>query len=301
MYKRVHVTHVPNQSYTLAFLLGRDAITIRVFEQISGASLVPGAASTSPEESHRYLMEHADPLYLMGQFAKPERVIDGADFGRPGALFRRVDSMRVERNPDLFGVGVNSDRCVLMVCTDHSTGKLLLPFNRTSMTLLERENRYAMYRQLNANSVLTIGNDFAADSWLDAQVFVKYNQTLGGAVFFDADVVGTKPKVWPPGQSPVYDPPATLRLSGPDSVEAGGNALFTVESVHGATGAILEKTATVYIEPVYGYAPKQRVELVDGRATFEMLALGLKPGDTVRVKVGFRFTPGLDDASVQVV
>ncbi|MDO8607280.1 MAG: phage tail tube protein [Phaeospirillum sp.] len=49
------------------------------------------------------------------------------------------------------------------------------------------------------------------------------------------------------------------------------------------------------------YLPKRRIQMSGGTANFRIGALGLEPGDEVRVKVGFKYFTGLDDITIPVV
>ena len=57
----------------------------------------------------------------------------------------------------------------------------------------------------------------------------------------------------------------------------------------------------VHIEPVDGYVAHKRVQLVNGEATFDAIALNLKDGETMRMKVGLPHYTGLAESTVKVV
>ena len=54
-------------------------------------------------------------------------------------------------------------------------------------------------------------------------------------------------------------------------------------------------------DPVDGYCPHRRISVVNGIGKFRMQALGLLPGEAMRVKVGHRFFSGRVEHTVQVV
>lgn len=64
---------------------------------------------------------------------------------------------------------------------------------------------------------------------------------------------------------------------------------------------IRDKNPVVYLEAVNGYLPKTRVVPVDGSVRFKYRALGLEPGDTMRVKAGFHRFTGMSELEFKVV
>lgn len=62
-----------------------------------------------------------------------------------------------------------------------------------------------------------------------------------------------------------------------------------------------QHAAEVYLEAVNGYLPKNRIMLDEnGHATFKAMSLGLEPGDTMRIKAGFRYNTGIADFTLHV-
>ena len=58
---------------------------------------------------------------------------------------------------------------------------------------------------------------------------------------------------------------------------------------------------TLFLEETGGYLPKRRVLAPGGSASFNVSATGLDPGDTFKVKVGFRNYSGLLDVPFEVI
>lgn len=83
------------------------------------------------------------------------------------------------------------------------------------------------------------------------------------------------------------------------SVSAGGTLGFTIKAVDRA-GNQIPCDSTIYLDAIFGYVPKTRVKLVNGMAYASVQALGLQPGDTVRVKVGWRHFRGDTDVVASV-
>jgi hypothetical protein len=62
-----------------------------------------------------------------------------------------------------------------------------------------------------------------------------------------------------------------------------------------------EASVTAHMETTGGYLPRQRVALTDGVATIKVGALGLEPGESFKVKAGFRYFPGMAETLCEVV
>lgn len=67
-------------------------------------------------------------------------------------------------------------------------------------------------------------------------------------------------------------------------------------------GDDVHHVAELELEAVNGYLPKNRIQLDEnGCGTFRFYALHLEPGDTMRVKAGFRYQVGMADLEFKVV
>lgn len=296
MYKRARILNSNSVQTPVAFYAGDDAITIRTLVMFGGDAEMP-----SEEATLAVLAKHGPKMDLTAgvrsEFSVP---LNGAVVGLPGVKLCVSDQVLLERNADLYGIGIDSDRCVLMTMLDPANATIQMPFNRTAYTEQERMNKYALYRRMMAPSLLTINSDFAEDKWFDAQVTFKYNFDVGGLVLFDDTAQGTVLDTHRSNKTDLDLPQGTVKLTcDAATVAPGGTVEITVQSVDGY-GSPVAKSSTIYLEPVYGYLPKTRVVLNDGVAKFKLMALGLDAGDTLRVKAGFRFVPGLDDLSIAV-
>lgn len=94
-----------------------------------------------------------------------------------------------------------------------------------------------------------------------------------------------------------------LRLSAEtDRVEADRDVEVRLELYKEFDNDLIrDKSPTVYLEAVNGYLPKTRVVPKDGSALFKYRALGLEPGDTMRVKAGFHRFTGMSELEFKVV
>jgi hypothetical protein len=91
-----------------------------------------------------------------------------------------------------------------------------------------------------------------------------------------------------------------LRLSGPSTIAADGQATITIQ-LEDASEQLIERQATVYLEAVSGVLPRTRVTTIEGAAAVPVFATGLSPGEQVRIKAGWKYFPGMDDITLEVV
>lgn len=89
-----------------------------------------------------------------------------------------------------------------------------------------------------------------------------------------------------------------LVISGPDAIQAGGGASFTCSPFW--MGEPTTRRMEVELENVNGYLPKTRLAL-NGPATFMVYATGLEPGDTIKIKAGFRYWSSVAEKVTGVV
>lgn len=122
------------------------------------------------------------------------------------------------------------------------------------------------------------------------------------------DIGKTMPLILPDGIEAVEMEPRQalwealpiFKMIGPSSVKSGEWGTVTINMTD-YTGALWAEEAEVWLEPVSGLLPLTRVQVVAGVGTFPIGALGLKAGDTLRVKAGFRCFGGLSDLEMAVV
>jgi hypothetical protein len=91
-----------------------------------------------------------------------------------------------------------------------------------------------------------------------------------------------------------------LRLSAPPTIAADGQATITIQLEDVAEEPI-QRQATIYLEAVSGVLPRARVTTLQGVATVAVFATGMFPGDQVRIKAGWKYFPGVDDVTLEVV
>lgn len=91
-----------------------------------------------------------------------------------------------------------------------------------------------------------------------------------------------------------------LHASAPETVSAGETVVASVR-IEDASGTLIERDATIYLEAVSGILPATRVTAKAGVATVAVMTTGMIPSDVARVKCGWKYFPGVDDISVKVV
>ncbi len=91
----------------------------------------------------------------------------------------------------------------------------------------------------------------------------------------------------------------TLSISGPDSLNPDAQGEYTLRAF--LNGQVCEQPLDVELEHVNGYLPKTRVRVRDGEGTFRACALGLLPGDTLKIKAGFRYRASVAEKKIGVV
>jgi hypothetical protein len=81
-----------------------------------------------------------------------------------------------------------------------------------------------------------------------------------------------------------------LGISGPDKVEAGAVAEFTLHVLN--RGKSYDPPVMVYLESDAGRIPRPQLRDVMGSAGFTLDTSGLAPGDVVTLKAGFKYWSG---------
>lgn len=97
--------------------------------------------------------------------------------------------------------------------------------------------------------------------------------------------------------TPMEDLP-NLAISGPDSMVPDELAVFEV--MPSFLGEPTSRKLSVELESVNGYLPKSRIDL-RGPGVFRIRALDLEPGDTMKIKAGFRYRPSVAEKEVRII
>ena len=83
-------------------------------------------------------------------------------------------------------------------------------------------------------------------------------------------------------------------------IEPNDYATVEVLVTDRGTGANWTKPLPIYLENTGGYLPLQRVDVIDGKAEFRIGALGLRDGESFKVKVGTRYYTGITETICEV-
>ena len=91
-----------------------------------------------------------------------------------------------------------------------------------------------------------------------------------------------------------------IHVQAPASVSVGGSALIELR-IEDVAGQLLDREAVVCLEAVSGLVPFTRVRASHGLASVPVSAAGMSAGDEIRVKFGWKYFPGAEDARIAVV
>jgi hypothetical protein len=91
-----------------------------------------------------------------------------------------------------------------------------------------------------------------------------------------------------------------IHVIAPPTIEASGSATIQLR-IEDVAENLLDCTATVYVEAVTGAVPATRIPVKNGLASVPVSAFGMVAGDEVRIKFGWKYFPGADEARIAVV
>lgn len=167
-----------------------------------------------------------------------------------------------------------------------------LPFNRAVETQVSKRTREESLRR-QENVPIRLMVPFKSSKLADCTLHVSTHPDL--PLIVNAEAI----------QMDLYQSIAqampVIRLAKPVlKIPADGYGVAEV-AVTDQGGAILPVGCDLYLEETGGYLPRRRIPALDGKASFKVGALGLEPGDSFKVKLGFRHYSGLADLVVRVV
>jgi len=229
-----------------------------------------------------------DMIIFGGLSYDAKSVYPGAEHGR----IKVVSALAWEPDPRRHGAEM-SDRGMWMFPAEPS-GALRTPFNRTLQSLPGREAAGLIYRRDRVNTPLIVCMPYADSPFADATIVVSGNRAQGVHHPFKAGLrekgIASEIYRWP-----------ILSLSGPTEIAADGSTEVTMRVFDNITQQIDTRcNSTIYLEAVSGYLPHTRARLKEGQGTFRVSAMGLLPGEELRVKAGWRYYPGADEISIRV-
>ncbi|MBF0354976.1 MAG: hypothetical protein HQL43_07060 [Alphaproteobacteria bacterium] len=185
-----------------------------------------------------------------------------------------------------------SDFALWLVGFNYRDNRVFAPFNLYAVSAGSKNDP--------SQQALTDGRSYSihifmptADStFLDASFIVYVHPQIGLTCNLPV-----AEKAWT-GQ-PLVDRPS-LAIDAPLEILSGGTVSCVLRLLD-HKGKVLKKSPDVYLETTAGYLPRLRVPLTAGRGDFPVSALGLAPGDSFKVKAGFKHYSGVAEHVFQVV
>lgn len=224
--------------------------------------------------------------------------VEGSVFGAgyEGRFFQARSYSMIDLDDPSIGQSEKSDAAV-WVCGIDSEGYLHPFYNAIAYEASTKMHPMRSVRNLGAISCLFIYQPFADAPFPDCSMALKFNASKGYRANIDGWVEATD-----------FDYlnglgaglPGVRLISGGGQIKAGDTATVVVQLVNSDQSHI-DRSATLYLEETGGYLPKRRVQTTSGSASFKVSATGLEPGETFKVKVGFRNYSGLVDVPFSVV
>ena len=190
---------------------------------------------------------------------------------------------------------------------DHQTyfvavqaGAFLPVFALYPETLPNREAAVDYAQRLKKNLLVGINVPFASAS--DDELFVSVNlnvQASNANILVDEHCTLLWSDAASSGAVRTISFPF-IHVQAPASVPAGGSASIDLR-IEDVAGQLLDQEAVIYLEAVSGLVPFTRVPAIHGLATVPVSAAGMSAGDEIRVKFGWKYFPGAEDARIAVV
>ena len=179
-------------------------------------------------------------------------------------------------------------------------GAFLPVFALYPETLPNRETAVDYAQRLKRNLLVGINVPFAAAS--DDELFITVNLNAQAT---DANIQVDEhcALVWSDAASSGAVRTMAfpfIHVQAPASVAAGGSALIELR-IEDVAGQLLDREAVVYLEAVSGLVPFTRVRASHGLASVPVSAAAMSAGDEIRVKFGWKYFPGAEDARIAVV
>ena len=149
----------------------------------------------------------------------------------------------------------------------------------------------------NGNFLMGFNVPFADSTFDECFLTVNLHPTLGGCVVQGLDAQDIEQTGYQSAAQVREMQFPDLKVVAPTSVKAGDPVVFSIQMLDGI-GDASTRDAEVFLENINGYLPVSRRQTQSGTTTATVLTTGLAPGDTVRLKAGFKFYPGCADAQV---
>jgi len=287
--------------------------TWRLSEDAAIASVMPA------NEAAEIYGGHAEPFEIDSDLAPareirekhwiPIEALGGSYAGgsRHRNLFLQpISQVGFRIEPDVLGSAAWSDYAIWAFNSTRD-GRLSMPFNRYLVTQPSRQHRHMLLVSRREVNLLTLSVPFARSDFSNCVFVLKYNPAFGCIHNFPDYRIMPTTKI---GLGP-YDLDhlygfkalfASLRLSGPDTVQAGQQASYSIEMYSKNVDALVDDVeARVYLESSAGYLPQRQVDIRNGTGSFALMALGLSAGDRIKLKLGWRNFSGATEKIITVI
>lgn len=298
--------------YALQILSAADRITLRSFRlsggYLNGAKVIPQAeaAALLAQPVAPFVIGRATPdgSWLPRASLGPHWAGGPAAASNAGSHVQEISQTALVLDPGILGSGALSERAEWVVPCGND-GRLGMPVNRTLLTWQARAHKTVVYQDRQQCSALTAMLPFADADFSRAILYAKMNPACGlvhdfpapkvvspdGIALDGLDTIAAGDWAWP-----------RLHLSGPAQLAAGAFADYTISLHDGSSGFALDESGMrVELEASIGYLAHRIVQLQQGMAIVALGALGLKPGDSVKLKAGWRYFPGLAEKEIAIV
>lgn len=223
-----------------------------------------------------------------------------------GLAMKPISQVGFVADAGILGSQAWSDYAIwLFNCTPD--GVLKTPYNRFVKTRPTKEHRNLLLQSQEETNLLMLCVPFARSDFNQCSFILKYNPEIGCIHNFpDArKLPSDRFEFSKYSIEQFFGVKAllpSLRLTGPDVIGAGQMADFTVEMFDRNVDALITApSARLYLESNAGYLTHRQVYTKDGVAQFNLIALGLEPGDKIKLKVGWRNYSGADEKIISVV
>lgn len=296
--------------------IDRNQITLRTWRLSEDAAV---SSVMSIGDAAVIYGEHAEPFELDSDLAAsreirerhwiPLEALGGQYVGgsRNRNLFLQpISQVGFRIDTDVLGSAAWSDYAIWAFNATRD-GRLSMPFNRYLATQPSREHRHMLLIGRKEVNLMMLNVPFARQDFSNCVFVLKYNPAFGCIHNFAEykQMPTIKIGLGPYDLEPLYGFKAlfaSLRLSGPDTIEAGHMATYSIEMFSKNTDTLVDDVETkVYLECNAGYLPQRQVDISQGIGSFPLMALGLNAGDKIKLKVGWRNYSGVDEKIVAVV
>ncbi|MFN4165887.1 MAG: hypothetical protein ACK4GK_15030 [Ferrovibrio sp.] len=217
-----------------------------------------------------------------------------------------ISQIAFEITPEIIGHGAWADYG-LWIFNSKRDGTLEMPFNRYIESYNAKSHRQLIVGARNQVTLLMVCVPFASNNFDRCSFILKYNENYGCSHNMQDFLRMPKDSI------SIYDPPIeylfgvkallpSLRLAGPDVISAGQMANFTVEVFDkNVDELIADPSVRLYLESNAGYLTHRQVYTKGGVGHFSLIALGLEPGDKIKLKAGWRNYSGADEKIISVI